>query len=594
LAHRLRRVKRLKPVKIGSIDSISKKWSKIVRKLLFAALWIGACKNDPEEEAWRPDLACPGDSSGICEHTEGPLLAGTGMRSIVPTCFESWTDTDNDGEYRTTVGDSFLDCGCDRLCPGDEGYSTPDEGEGDGIFQAVWLAGFGTGRPAASVHDPIWARAVVFDQGQTRLGIVALDLVGWFNDDVEATRVLAASAGLDIDYLLIATTHQHEGPDTVGMWGKRIGKTGYQEDYAAFIRQSTVDALADAVAGLREVGAMKVGHVDSRTYSEKGTRNLLRDSRDPVVIDERVNAALFTDKKGETITTLVNWANHPEVLADENTALTSDYSHYLREGMENGVVWEGGERPGLGGMNLYLNGAVGGLITPLGITVTDLAGVDHSASTFEKAEALGQVVADMALDAIADGDTIENPQLAFEQVVLKLPIDNWGFQAMFLSGVLDRETYDWDDSQIITETNVPQLRTEIARIQIGPLRMLSVPGELFPELAFGGFDGSKIGSESDTLIDENNPLPPQLDKAPKGPYWAELLESEHNWILGLGNDELGYIIPEYDFVISQDSPYIDQAEGDHYEETNSLGPATAVLLDEAVRTLLSWQPNSED
>jgi hypothetical protein len=565
-----------------------------MQKVLLAALCLGACKKDQPEQEWRPNLACPGDPSGICEHTDGPLLAGAGMRSIVPTCFESWTDTDDDGEYRKSVGDSFLDCGCDRLCPGDEGYSAPDEGEGDDVFQAVWLAGFGTGRPAASVHDPIWARAMVLDQGDTRLGIVALDLVGWFNDDVEDTRALAAAAGLDIDYLLIATTHQHEGPDTVGMWGERIGKTGYQNDYAAFVRQSTIDALSDAVSSLQEVGSMTVGHVDSRTYSEKGVSNLIRDSRDPIVIDERVNAALFENKQGETIISLVNWANHPEVLASRNTAMTSDYSHYLREGMENGVAWQTAQRDGLGGMTLYLNGTVGGLMTPLGVTVTDPDGVDYSTSTFEKAEALGHIVADMALDAIESGDKVETPQLAFEQVVLNLPIDNWGFQAMFLSGVLDRETFDWDDSQIITESNVPHLRTEIARIQIGPLRLLSVPGELFPELAFGGFDGSKIGSDSTPLVDPNNPLPPQLDQAPAGPYWAELLESEHNWIVGLGNDEVGYIIPEYDFVINQESPYIDQAEGDHYEETNSLGPSTASLLDEAVRDLLNWQPSSEN
>ena len=565
-----------------------------MQKVILSALLFGACKKEIAEDSWRPDLACPGDLSGLCEHVDGPLSAGTGQRSIVPTCFESWIDADEDGEYRISAGDSFLDCGCDQICPDDEGYLAPDDGENDGIFQAVWLAGFGTGRPAASVHDPIWARAVVFDQGDTRLGIVALDLVGWFNDDVEETRVLAAEQGLDIDYLLIATTHQHEGPDTVGMWGPRIGKTGYQNDYAAFIRQSTVDARSDAVDGLREVGTMKVGHVDSRTYSEKGTRNLIRDSRDPIVIDERVNAALFQDKNGETITSIVNWANHPEVLASRNTALTSDYSHYLREGIENGVAWNSYQRDGLGGMNLYLNGTVGGLMTPLGITVTDPDGVEHATANFEKAEALGHIVADMALDAIEDGDIVENPSMAFEQVVLKLPIDNWGFQAMFLSGVLDRETFDWDPTEIITETNVPKLRTEIARIEIGPLQLLSVPGELFPELAFGGFDGSKIGSESDTLIDENNPLPPQLDQAPTGPFWAELLNTEHNWIVGLGNDEVGYIIPEYDFVINPTSPYIDQAEGHHYEETNSLGPATAGLLDEAVRKLLSWQPDSND
>ncbi len=32
-----------------------------------------------------------------------------------------------------------------------------------------------------------------------------------------------------------------------------------------------------------------------------------------------------------------------------------------------------------------------------------------------------------------------------------------------------------------------------------------------------------------------------------------------------------------------------EAEGDHYEETNSMGPETATLIDDAVAQLLEWQ-----
>ena len=70
-----------------------------------------------------PGQACPGDPSGICDSTEGALLAGTGIRDITPPCFESWIDTNDDGEYQRSKGDSFLDCGCDRLCPDDPNYA---------------------------------------------------------------------------------------------------------------------------------------------------------------------------------------------------------------------------------------------------------------------------------------------------------------------------------------------------------------------------------------------------------------------------------------------------------------------------------------
>jgi hypothetical protein len=63
-----------------------------------------------------------------------------------------------------------------------------------------------------------------------------------------------------------------------------------------------------------------------------------------------------------------------------------------------------------------------------------------------------------------------------------------------------------------------------------------------------------------------------------------------NWIIGLGNDELGYIIPEYNYVLSERVPYIEEAEGDHYEETNSLGPGTATLVLEWADRLIQWSP----
>ena len=84
-----------------------------------------------QENAWKPDIHCPGDASGLCDDADGVLSAGAAAVTITPTCFESWTDVEEDGSYETDEGDTFLDCGCDRLCEGDPGYPGPDEGEGD-------------------------------------------------------------------------------------------------------------------------------------------------------------------------------------------------------------------------------------------------------------------------------------------------------------------------------------------------------------------------------------------------------------------------------------------------------------------------------
>ena len=53
-------------------------------------------------------------------------------------------------------------------------------------------------------------------------------------------------------------------------------------------------------------------------------------------------------------------------------------------------------------------------------------------------------------------------------------------------------------------------------------------------------------------------------------------------IIGLANDELGYIVPPSDFLLNEEMPYLtdtnDYKHENHYEETNSVGPQTAVII----------------
>ena len=60
------------------------------------------------------------------------------------------------------------------------------------------------------------------------------------------------------------------------------------------------------------------------------------------------------------------------------------------------------------------------------------------------------------------------------------------------------------------------------------------------------------------------------------------------FLIGLANDELGYIIPPYNFERNDRSP-IHQPEppGDHYEETNSLGIEAAPRIVGAIEELLA-------
>jgi hypothetical protein len=300
-----------------------------------------------------------------------------------------------------------------------------------------------------------------------------------------------------------------------------------------------------------------------------------------------VQVISFLDGSDNTIGTMVNWANHPETVADENVLFTSDYVHALRESVSHGVTWDGESKPGVGGITMFMNGTVGGMMTSLGVNVDTPDGETGGSASFEKADAIGQLVGGMALDALAGGQDVEAPSLAFATKTFELNVDNQAFQAMFLLGVLDHRKAVFDESQPLSDDNVPVVTTEMDIVDLGPVRMLSVPGELLPELAIGGYDGSYTPATRD-IIDPGNDNPPDLAAAPRGPYLKDDMGADYNWILGLGNDELGYIVPPYNFKLNQAAPYILEDFGDHYEETNSLGVDTAPKILEEAAILIDW------
>jgi hypothetical protein len=171
-----------------------------------------------------------------------------------------------------------------------------------------------------------------------------------------------------------------------------------------------------------------------------------------------------------------------------------------------------------------------------------------------------------------------------------VPVENYAFQALFLLGTFDRPIFNYDPDRDLDETNIPDLETEVNLVTVGPIRMLSIPGELTPELAIGGYDGSRVNTDEVELIKADNPNPPDLSLAPTGPYFEDLMGGEQAWIIGLGNDEIGYLIPPYDYKLNESSPYLVDAEGDHYEETNSVGPSAAPAIIAAVEALTGYTP----
>jgi hypothetical protein len=440
--------------------------------------------------------------------------------------------------------------------------------------EKVWMAGFGaTGRAPRGVHDPLHARLLVLREGKTTVALVGLDFLGFYRNDVAELRRLA---GYDAPgrSLFLNSTHTHSGPDTLGLWGPRIGKSGINPAYHARVNAKIAEALKLLESQLRPA-------IASGGHGTLDPRGLCRDSRDPQVIDPNLSVLRVAGTDGKPISTLVNWACHPEVLGRENELITADYPGPLCGRVEEKT----------GGQCLFLNGMIGGLLTP-----------DSRAENFYEAYRIGSAVADAAL-ALKTSSSPGRP-LAYRSEFVRVPVENSRYRLFVFALVYGHKLYDAAGNLLpgykrwtlplrqlffgLTEKNEPWVETEVSLLDIGPARLLGIPAEGFPELAIGGYDGKYTFGRP--IVTPGNPNPPDLSKAPKGPYLRDLLKAPTPMIVGLANDELGYLVPNYDFKISPTKSMLPRLPGHHYEETNSIGPSVTKIVVDAAERLLKETP----
>lgn len=420
----------------------------------------------------------------------------------------------------------------------------------------VWLAGFSQNRAATAIHDDLWAVATVLDDGGTRLGLVVIDAIGFFNDDVfEVRRRLSPKSR--IGYAVVCSTHNHSTPDLMGLWGPHPLKSGVNPDYREQVIKTIVRALEDAAASLQptQFSAHEIA------LSPDG---LVSDTRKPKVFDPNLRVLHFQNPTNQqTIGSIVGWANHPETVWSRNTEITSDFPGYLRDALESGIADAKGKRMnGLGGIHLFVNGAVGGLMTthPSTVVRDPWQVLDYTEPTHEKTRAVGHTLAKHILTRIASTNAprLSAVPISVRARTIHIPLDNPGFLIAPMIGLLDRGHEHWN-----------HIRTEVALISIGPVSMACIPGEIYPELVNGGVEKAP-GGDFD--------IPPL-----EIPPIRELMPGSIKFILGLANDEIGYIIPKSEW--DHKPPFLYGANKAPYGEVNSVGPEAASMIHRTIREL---------
>lgn len=194
----------------------------------------------------------------------------------------------------------------------------------------VSTAGYGSraGKAIGAVHDSLYVRAVVVQNGTTKAAIVSCDLLIIPPEVTLQLQNALPMVGWRWQQVFIGATHTH---NSMGAWGKRyIGELfagKYNQSIVNFIAKSIIIAIQNAEQNLESatIGFGKINaseYVHNRLVNEKGTE------------DPWVRFMTFTKKSGKRAA-LVTYAAHSTTLSDTVMRLSRDYNGFLVDKLEH-------------------------------------------------------------------------------------------------------------------------------------------------------------------------------------------------------------------------------------------------------------------
>lgn len=221
------------------------------------------------------------------------------------------------------------------------------------------LLGYGA-RKSTGIHDRIYHRVVVLDDGETRFVLVSSDIcvLAPSEYDIVAAR-LQKELGVRPEHFWWSLTHTHSAPELgppglpEAFMGERYTHQ-YDKKYTADTEQKLVEAVAEAIKGL-EPARLSVGwghsnaNINRRARDGKGRTYLGMNPDLPV--DRRIGM-LRIDKADHTpIAIIANYAMHGTVIGGQCTLISGDAPGIVADYVEKKT----------GAAMLFINGAAGNI-----------------------------------------------------------------------------------------------------------------------------------------------------------------------------------------------------------------------------------------
>jgi hypothetical protein len=388
----------------------------------------------------------------------------------------------------------------------------------------------------------LWARALVFDDGERRIGMVACDLSGVSEQQVAAVRKEAASAaGLAPEALLVAGTHTH-----AAVMRRPAGPQGASGDW---LPGKIAQAVAAAAANLVPVkiatasGWSAIG-INRRMVLRNDLKGVAMGPGEFGVFDPEVAVVRVERVAGGPLACLINYACHPVCMMHDDY-ISADYPGFARDDFEREI--------GGGVTAIFFQGCAGN-INPRMFA----GGPDDLRGGQAIADHTGWLLAEEVLRVWREMKPSEGGAISYMHRRISLPVNPERAIKVAEERLRDAANAEAAQSRLerVKERAHLPIECEIQALQVGNVTFVSWPGEIFCEL------GMKLKQRS--------PFRP-------------------TYVLGYANGSIGYVpTPEafHEGGTSDYSPSFLQSRGyEPYQAAGKADNAGTVLVEESLALL---------
>lgn len=190
----------------------------------------------------------------------------------------------------------------------------------------------GPRRVSDSVRDPLYATAIVLEDGARRVALVVCDLLHFPDDFLRAAIAdIEAATGLAAEDILLSATHSHSGPTL-------------DEPYGTALRGKLCECMAEACGGMRPCrvgggsGVVEGVAVSQREQLPEGETSafgsIINGDGWDRPVDTELGVLRFDDPGGDPIAAGVNFSCHSDNSPADDTVISSEFPGEVRRVIE--------------------------------------------------------------------------------------------------------------------------------------------------------------------------------------------------------------------------------------------------------------------